>query len=101
MSSRSIWRDVRLGFCADFFSVKKFKGDGVHPNRRSLRKIQIMDDDSSQDYLRRSCSVMKLSRQLRWHTANLKSGAQIRIKTPPTAVKMITRSPARARCSFR
>lgn len=37
---------------------------------------------------------MKLSRQLRWHTASPKSGAQIRMKIQPASVRMITRSPA-------
>jgi hypothetical protein len=41
---------------------------------------------------------MKLSRPLRWHTANLKSGAQIRMKLKPIAVKMITRPPAHKKC---
>ena len=77
-----------------FGSAKKFKGDGVHPNRHSLRNIQMMDDDSSQDYLQRSRSVMKLLSQLIWHTANLKSGAQIRMKIQPVAVKMVMGSPA-------
>jgi hypothetical protein len=37
---------------------------------------------------------MKLLSQLRWHTANLKSGAQIRMKMQPIALKMVTRPPA-------
>jgi len=42
---------------------------------------------------------MKLLRPLKWHTANLKSGVQIRMEMKPTALKMITRSPARTKCS--
>ena len=41
---------------------------------------------------------MKLLRQLTWHTANLKSGAQIRTKMQPTAVEMNTRPPAQIKC---
>jgi len=50
-----------------------------------------MDDDSSQDYLQRSCSVMKLSYRLRWHTANPGSGAQIRRDIQTTILKLMTR----------
>ena len=50
-----------------------------------------MDDDSSQDDLRRSCSVMKLSRRLRWHTANPGSGAQIRMNIQTSTLKLMTR----------
>jgi len=85
-----IWRDVGQDF-SQIFSVTKFKGDGVHPNRHSLRNFQIMDDDSSQDYLQRSCSVMKLSYRLRWHTANPGSGAQIRRDIQTTILKLMTR----------
>ncbi len=47
-----------------------------------------MDDDSSQDYLwRRDCLLMKLSRQLKWHTANLASEAQTHTKMQLNVVK--------------
>jgi hypothetical protein len=42
---------------------------------------------------------MKLSRQLRRHTANPKSGTLIRTKIQPASLKMIIRSPAHAQCS--
>jgi hypothetical protein len=46
---------------------------------------------------------MELLHQLRWHTANLTSWAQIRIENATTTVKMNTRPPAhaRARCGYR
>jgi hypothetical protein len=63
---------------AQILSIKKFKGDGVHPNRHSLRDIQFMDDDSSQDCLRRSGSFMKLLHPFRGHPSTLKFKPQIR-----------------------
>lgn len=59
----------------------------------------MMDDDSSQVYLQRSRSVMKLLSQLIWHTANLKSEAQISMKIQPVAVKMVMGSPASTNCA--